>query len=164
MAISKIRLNGVTKMDVTGTTATVSDVASGKVFTQVDGTTGMGTASGMPYLEYWGDISVFRQGNYVQPTFPVVAGRCIVAFCLDEKDTSTKEYVILFATYNADGTRYSYGALSEEDGRSIQTNYGVTEGAEYMTPARYVAFPNWMEDYTLTAPAYIIVNSKKDED
>ena len=46
MAISKIRLNGVTKMDVTGTTATVSDVASGKVFTQVDGTTGTGTASG----------------------------------------------------------------------------------------------------------------------
>jgi len=33
-------------MDVTDTTATVSDVASGKVFTQVDGTTGTGTASG----------------------------------------------------------------------------------------------------------------------
>lgn len=46
MAISKLILNGVTQMDVTDTTATVSDVASGKVFTQVDGTTGTGTASG----------------------------------------------------------------------------------------------------------------------
>ena len=164
--ISKLILNGVTQMDVTDTTATVSDVASGKVFTQVDGTTGTGTASGsgMPYLEYWGDISVFRQGSYAQPTFPVVAGRCIVAFCPDERAKSTKEYVMLFATYKADGTRYSYGALSEEDGRSIQANYAVTEGAEYMTPARYVAFDGWMEDHTLTAPAYIIVNSKKDED
>ena len=44
--ISKLILNGVTQMDVTDTTATVSDVASGKVFTQVDGTTGTGTASG----------------------------------------------------------------------------------------------------------------------
>ena len=47
--ISKLILNGVTQMDVTDTTATVSDVASGKVFTQVDGTTGTGTASGGGY-------------------------------------------------------------------------------------------------------------------
>lgn len=46
--ISKLILNGVTQMDVTDTTATVSDVASGKVFTQVDGTTGTGTASSNP--------------------------------------------------------------------------------------------------------------------
>lgn len=46
MAISKLILNGVTQMDVTDTTATVSDVASGKVFTQVDGVKGTGTASG----------------------------------------------------------------------------------------------------------------------
>lgn len=44
--ISKLILNGVTQMDVTDTTATVSDVASGKVFTQVDGVKGTGTASG----------------------------------------------------------------------------------------------------------------------
>lgn len=51
--ISKLILNGVTQMDVTDTTATVSDVASGKVFTQVDGTVGTGTASS------GGDLATF---------------------------------------------------------------------------------------------------------
>ena len=46
MAISKLIFNGVTQMDVTGTTAVAADVASGKYFTKVDGTLGTGTASG----------------------------------------------------------------------------------------------------------------------
>ena len=43
MAISKLIFNGVTQMDVTGTTAQVGDVATGKDFTLVDGTVGTGT-------------------------------------------------------------------------------------------------------------------------
>ena len=44
--ISKLILNGVTQMDVTDTTATVSDVASGKYFYTAAGTKTQGTASG----------------------------------------------------------------------------------------------------------------------
>ena len=46
MAISKLIFNDTVQMDVTGTTAVASDVASGKAFTLVDGTEGTGTASG----------------------------------------------------------------------------------------------------------------------
>ena len=46
MAISKLIFNGVTQMDVTGTTAVVSDVAQGKKFILIDGTEGTGTGSG----------------------------------------------------------------------------------------------------------------------
>lgn len=66
MAISKIRLNGVTKMDVTDTTATVSDVASGKVFTQVDGTTGTGAAvvgDGWVRPAEWPDYDAINMTN-----------------------------------------------------------------------------------------------------
>ena len=46
MAISKIIFNNVTQMDVTGTTALVSDVAQNKIFTLADGTLGVGSNSG----------------------------------------------------------------------------------------------------------------------
>lgn len=46
MAISKVILNNVTQMDVTGTTATPADVAQGKYFTQANGVETQGTASG----------------------------------------------------------------------------------------------------------------------
>lgn len=46
MAISKLIFNGVTQMDVTGTTAVVSDVTQGKKFILIDGTEGTGTGSG----------------------------------------------------------------------------------------------------------------------
>ena len=133
---------------------------------EIFGVTGSyeGGGGGIPYLTYWGTISVFRQGAYAQPTFPVVPGRCVIAFCPDERIGSTKEYVMLFATYNSAGTNYSYGAISEEDGRSISTNYSVTAGAEYMTPSRYTAFNGWMDDYTITnVPTYLITNTSKDE-
>lgn len=75
--ISKLILNGVTQMDVTDTTATVSDVASGKVFTQVDGTTGTGTASGggwstdgiAKHTEPSGDIVISYTGTIEKSAF-----------------------------------------------------------------------------------------------
>lgn len=46
MAISKILINSVPQMDVTGTTAVPADVASGKLFTQANGVETAGTGSG----------------------------------------------------------------------------------------------------------------------
>ena len=46
MAISKVLLNNVVQMDVTGTTATPPDVLSPKVFTQANGVETTGTGSG----------------------------------------------------------------------------------------------------------------------
>lgn len=43
MAISKITVNGTTNMDVTGTTATATDVLASKTFTLADGTTATGS-------------------------------------------------------------------------------------------------------------------------
>lgn len=49
MAISKITVNGTTNMDVTQTTATASDVLSGKTLTVADGTTATGTLTVVTY-------------------------------------------------------------------------------------------------------------------
>lgn len=46
MAVSKVIVNGVTKMDVSNVTATVEDVTSGKVFVKADGTEGIGICQG----------------------------------------------------------------------------------------------------------------------
>ena len=43
MAVSKVVIDGVTKIDLTGDTAVEADVASGKTFHKADGTTGTGT-------------------------------------------------------------------------------------------------------------------------
>lgn len=51
MAISKIRLNGITKMDVTGTTAEISDVAYGKNFTLANGNEVVGSSTNIIYKE-----------------------------------------------------------------------------------------------------------------
>lgn len=45
--VNKVVYDGVTLMDVTDTTATESDVVTGKVFTKADGSKGTGTANYM---------------------------------------------------------------------------------------------------------------------
>ena len=109
-------------------------------------------------MTYYGTPSVFRQGQYAQPTFPVVANRAVILICPDEKDGG---YVILFAAYNMDATRYDYGNISQDTRRTgANRNYAVGEGLTEITPSRYLAFKTWMEDHTITdVPVYLLDQS-----
>lgn len=109
-------------------------------------------------MTYYGTTSVFRTGYSAQPTFPVVANRAVILMCPDEKDGG---YVILFAAYNTDATRYDYGNISQSNRRSgVNRNYAVGEGLTEITPSKYNAFETWTEGYTITdVPVYLLDQS-----
>lgn len=109
-------------------------------------------------MTYYGTTSVFRQGIFAQPTFPVVANRAVILMCPDEKDGG---YVILFAAYNTDATRYDYGNISPYSRiSSANKNYAVGEGLTEIKPSRYWVFKSWKEDYTITdVPVYLLDQS-----
>lgn len=148
--------------DVTDTTAAAEDVASGKYFYTAAGVKTEGTASGggggVSGLTYYNTISVYRDGRYAQPTFPVVAGRSMIAICPDERDGGV---ILLYASFSTDSTKYDYGYIScfGRDSNSYR-NYAVTTGATEMTPARFQVFKTWVEAYTITdVPLYLIDNT-----
>lgn len=107
MAISKLILNGVTQMDVTDTTATVSDVASGKVFTQVDGTTGTGTASG------GGGASVDDIAQNLEPSGAITLGSGVTR--IYERAFSYKPIssIIAPSVTQVDGSALEYTQITE---------------------------------------------------
>lgn len=117
-----------------------------------------GGGSGITGLTYYGTTSVFRQGVYAIPTFPVVASRSVILMCPDEKDGG---YVILFASYTTDATRYDYGNITQYGRNSgANKNYAVAEGLTEIPPSRYSVFKSWMEDHTITdVPVYLLDQS-----
>ena len=109
---------------------------------------------GITGLTYYGTTSVFRQGQYAQPTFPVVANTGMILIC---PDTVSGGVILFTASFSSDATKYDYGAISR--GRRVLSyrNYSVTEGATEMTPSRYSVFESWTEDHTITnVPVYLI--------
>lgn len=136
--------------EVTGKSdTTLSDA----VESLVDGYGG-GGGSGITGLTYYGTTSVFRQGQYAQPTFPVVANTGMILIC---PDTVSGGVVLFTASFSSDATKYDYGAISRGRRVFANRNYGVTEGATEITPSRYSVFEKWTEDHTITnVPVYLI--------
>lgn len=94
--------------------------------------------------------------------FPVIAGRTILA---PYYDVFSDDYCILFAAYSDDGTRYNYGQLGSHNRRSgSSNNYGVTEGAEYMSPTITGAIDShWISTTeTYQVNAYLIKKVKEE--
>lgn len=150
-------IKNIVAVDLSEDTVDAEHLASGYTAHDKDGNavTGiMNSTNGITGLTYYGTTTVFRQGTYAQPAFPVITNTSMILVC---PDTISGGFVLFTAGFNDDATKYDYGAISK--GRSITAyrNYSVTEGATVMTPSRYTAFSAWAEDYTINdVPVYLI--------
>ena len=108
MAINKVVYDGNTLIDLTGDTATASDVASGKLFHLADGTIATGTASGGGGASSWTKIA---EKEFAVSTTSTSAGT-VETWATGHNEIWTSDKWVYVRTRDTAGKRagYFYGS------------------------------------------------------
>lgn len=138
-----------------------ADLVAGNIKKDVEifGVTGSyeGGGGGITGLTYYGTTTVVRSSNNTTVvSFPVIANRSLLIPYYDEW---SNDWCFFHAEYSTDGTKYNYGYIGSKGRRTNgYSNYGVTEGAEYMSPSMTQAIDSqWISgSHTVTVPVYLI--------